>query len=389
MRYKSFYVLSEAANFIMIFAFDLCLVLVAQMAMNPPMGFMLPAILLASLAFSYATRNSVKNILLYFLFHIIFGVVLFFLPIDSLTKSFALAIFVVNLIFDIRYWPSARTAIFGFIPITCAVAPCIGYLVASIFHFDTIRNLYFAAGLVFIFMYYVRLFFESAYLLAIEKRQNEKMPLKDMIKNDSKLAIPFVVISMVIMFLSKFDAIDSIIFKIYLFIAGFVGKAIRFIMDGLDYLINRLLGDAEDVPMTMLQETYVAEETNSPVINIISIIVYLFLAFVVIFIIVKIIIAIVKSFLVKSESHTQTYEEEDTIEIRENIVKENRRKKVKLSKMRKLYKKTIEKKSKEGYQIQKYHTPRERAEDIKIKMKADVSALNEAYERERYGQLDD
>ena len=88
------------------------------------------------------------------------------------------------------------------------------------------------------------------------------------------------------------------------------------------------------------------------------------------------------------EFHT-IRKEEDTIEIRENIVKENRRKKVKLSKMRKLYKKTIEKKSKEGYQIQKYHTPRERAEDIKIKMKADVSALNEAYERERYGQLDD
>ncbi len=389
MRYKSFYVLSEAANFIMIFAFDFCLVLVAQMAMNPPMGFLLPAILFASLAFSYATRNSVKNIILYFLFHLIFGAILIFLPIDSLTKSFALAIFVVNFIFDIRYWPSARNSIFGFIPISCAVAPCIGYLVASIFHFDTIRNLYFADGLVFIFMYYVRLFYENAYLLSIEKRQNEKMPLKDMIKNDAKLAIPFVVLSMIIMVISKFEAIDAGIFKVYLFIAGLVGKVIRFIMDGLDYLITLLLGDAEDVPMTMLQETYVSEEPSGPIINIISIIVYLFLAFVVIFVITKIIIAIVKSFLVKNESHTQTYEEDDTIEIRENIIKENRRQKVKLSKIRKLYKKTIEKKSKEGYQVQKYHTPRERAEDIKNKMKADISELNEIYEKERYGQMDD
>ena len=54
-----------------------------------------------------------------------------------------------------------------------------------------------------------------------------------------------------------------------------------------------------------------------------------------------------------------------------------------------MYKKLIEKKAKEGYQIYKFHTPRERSEDIMKKMNADVSYINEMYEKERYGQFND
>ena len=82
-------------------------------------------------------------------------------------------------------------------------------------------------------------------------------------------------------------------------------------------------------------------------------------------------------------------EEEDMIEIREKIVRKRNEKKDKLSKIRRVYKKAIERNIKKGYELKKYQTPRERAEDIQELMNEDIFELNSLYEKERYGQFND
>ena len=108
-----------------------------------------------------------------------------------------------------------------------------------------------------------------------------------------------------------------------------------------------------------------------------------------VFVIVKIIISVIKSLSVSREIQTQTIEEEDMIEIREKIVRKRSEKKDKLSKIRRVYKKAIERNIKKGYELKKFQTPRERAEDIQKQMKEDIFELNALYEKERYGQFND
>ena len=98
---------------------------------------------------------------------------------------------------------------------------------------------------------------------------------------------------------------------------------------------------------------------------------------------------LVKAAIEKKEARVQTFRDEDMIEIREKIVKKKKVKKDKLSKIRKQYKKTVERNMKKGYELKKYQTPRERADDIMQLMKEDISELNVLYENERYGHYYD
>ena len=100
-------------------------------------------------------------------------------------------------------------------------------------------------------------------------------------------------------------------------------------------------------------------------------------------------ISIIKSLSVRREIQIQTIEDEGMIEIREKIVRKRNVKKEKLSKIRRIYKKAIEKNIKKGYELKKFHTPRERAEDIQKLMNEDIFELNSLYEKERYGQFND
>jgi hypothetical protein len=113
------------------------------------------------------------------------------------------------------------------------------------------------------------------------------------------------------------------------------------------------------------------------------------LAAIVIFVLVRIIISIVKSLIVKKEIQTTTIEDEGMIEIREKIVRKKNVKKENLSKIRKQYKKAVMRNIKKGYELKKYQTPKERAEDIHKLMNEDIYELNALYEKERYGQVND
>ena len=396
MKSKKYYNLAEACNFIMIVLLYISVVEIWDVMYKVPFNYVLPLGTVLMLLFSLAIRtlfgkmNSfLNNFVVYGLLHIIPLLAIIFVPIDPLQKMAFIFVFVVIFVTNMRSYFKAKGQGFEYVGVVLVLIPAVAYLIADILSLRFTMLAYFIMGVAFIILYYLRLFFSNAHLLSIERRNNDKMPFDDMLRNDSKLAIPFIVISFVIMVVAKIEKLDSVALYLYEKFADFLGFLLINVLSFIDKLLTLLLGENTEDPVMLMEMAEEGEYVSDPVFNIISTIIFIILAIIMVFVIEKIIISVIKSLSVSREIQTQTIEEEDMIEIREKIVRKRNEKKDKLSKIRRVYKKAIERNIKKGYELKKFQTPRERAEDIQKQMKEDIFELNALYEKERYGQFND
>lgn len=396
MKSKKYYNLAEACNFIMIVLLYISVVEIWDVMYKVPFNYVLPLGTVLMLLFSLAIRtlfgkmNSfLNNFVVYGLLHIIPLLAIIFVPIDPLQKMAFIFVFVVIFVTNMRSYFKAKGQGFEYVGVVLVLIPAVAYLIADILSLRFTMLAYFIMGVAFIILYYLRLFFSNAHLLSIERRNNDKMPFDDMLRNDSKLAIPFIVISFVIMVVAKIEKLDSVALYLYEKFADFLGFLLINVLSFIDKLLTLLLGENTEDPVMLMEMAEEGEYVSDPVFNIISTIIFIILAIIMVFVIVKIFISVIKSLSVSREIQTQTIEEEDMIEIREKIVRKRNEKKDKLSKIRRVYKKAIERNIKKGYELKKFQTPRERAEDIQKQMKEDIFELNALYEKERYGQFND
>ena len=396
MKSKKYYNLAEACNFIMIVLLYISVVEIWDVMYKVPFNYVLPLGTVLMLLFSLAIRtlfgkmNSfLNNFVVYGLLHIIPLLAIIFVPIDPLQKMAFIFVFVVIFVTNMRSYFKAKGQGFEYVGVVLVLIPAVAYLIADILSLRFTMLAYFIMGVAFIILYYLRLFFSNAHLLSIERRNNDKMPFDDMLRNDSKLAIPFIVISFVIMVVAKIEKLDSVALYLYEKFADFLGFLLINVLSFIDKLLTLLLGENTEDPVMLMEMAEEGEYVSDPVFNIISTIIFIILAIIMVFVIVKIIISVIKSLSVSREIQTQTIEEEDMIEIREKIVRKRNEKKDKLSKIRRVYKKAIERNIKKGYELKKFQTPRERAEDIQKQMKEDIFELNALYEKERYGQFNE
>ncbi|MBR4412836.1 MAG: hypothetical protein IKS60_04425 [Lachnospiraceae bacterium] len=396
MKSRRYYNLAEAANFIMVILIYISVVEIWDVMYKVPFNFVLPAGTVIMLLFSLAIRmifgkmkSFLNNFVVYAITHVLLVLGIVFVPIDPLQKmAFAFVLFII-FITNMRSYFKAQGQGFDYVGVVLVLLPAIGYLVADILSLRTTMFAYFVIGVAFVMLYYFRLFFSNAHLLSIERKNNEKMPLDDMLRNDSKLAIPFIVMSFVIMVVAKIEKLDSLALFLYDKFAAGLRFVLGYVLKFIGWLFDLLIRSDEEIPVAIMEETEVVDDAANPVFNVISIIIFIFLALVLLFVFVKIMISIIKSLSVRREIQTQTIEDEGMIEIREKIVRKRNEKKEKLSKIRRIYKKAIEKNIKKGYELKKYQTPRERAEDIQKQMNEDIFELNSLYEKERYGQFND
>ena len=396
MKSRRYYNLAEAANFIMVILIYISVVEIWDVMYKVPFNFVLPAGTVIMLLFSLAIRmifgkmkSFLNNFVVYAITHVLLVLGILFVPIDPLQKmAFAFVLFII-FITNMRSYFKAQGQGFEYVGVVLVLLPAIGYLVADILSLRTTMFAYFVIGVAFVMLYYFRLFFSNAHLLSIERKNNEKMPLDDMLLNDSKLAIPFIVMSFVIMVVAKIEKLDSLALFLYDKFAAGLRFVLGYVLKFIGWLFDLLIRSDEEIPVAIMEETEMVDDAANPVFNVISIIIFVFLALVLLFVFVKIMISIIKSLSVRREIQTQTIEDEGMIEIREKIVRKRNEKKEKLSKIRRIYKKAIEKNIKKGYELKKYQTPRERAEDIQKQMNEDIFELNSLYEKERYGQFND
>ena len=396
MKSKRYYVIAEISNFIMILILYLSVTEIWNMLYKMPFNPVVPLGTLIMLLFALFMRvvftrikSFINNVFIYALLHLILVPVILFIPVNPTQKIVFFVLFMVIFVTDMRNYFMASGEGFVYVSVILVLVPALAYLFADIFGFGVSMTFFFIIGVAYVILYYIRLFFEDAYILSMERKNNDKMPFDDMLKNDSKLAIPFIAISFVVMVLARIDALDRLTLFLYLkFAAGFrfvLGKVLKFIGMVFDFLFG---GETDDLVM---MENFAEEEgaAPSPAFTWISNIIFFALAIVVLIVIIKIIISVVKALSVRKEVSTQTIEDEGMMEIREKIVRKRSDKKEKLSKVRRIYKKTIERYIKKGYDLKEYQTPRERSEDIKKLMNEDISVLNAMYEKERYGQFND
>lgn len=397
MKAKRFYYLAEISNFIMVFLLAANVMEIWEMIIKFNFSPVLPIGILLILIFSYFLRISfgniksfMNNVFVFGAMHIIPLLLIIFVPLNVQYKLMFGLFLGFEFVCNLKSYFSSEGEGFVYIGVPFALIPALSYLAADIFHFKFSMQYFFTIGVVYIIMYYIRLFSENAYLLAVERKKNDKMPFEDMIKNDSKLAIPFVVISAVIMLVARIEALDKVSLFLYLKFAKFLGFLINSLFAFMDFIYEKLLKSDEQINLPNINMLPEEEEyIHSPLFNTISGIIFFAITVLVIVIIAKIIISIIKSISIRKEISTTTIEEEDMIEIREKIVKRKKANKEKLSKTRKQYKNTVEKCIKKGYQLKKYQTPKERAKDILKSTNEDINELSLAYEKERYGQFND
>lgn len=384
MSVKKYYYLSEIFNSIMIFVFILSLEWVARLTIKSYPTVLSACLLFAVILYSFLIRLTRLHLIVYTIIHLITFCIYLFIPLPFEEKVIAGFLFLVFAALNIRHKALDSEEGFADIPIFFVVVPVIGYVVTEILDLTRLSTLFFILGMIYFIAFYLRLFFTGAFLIAVEKEKDDKMPYRDIIKSGSRMAFIFIVISAVVMILVKVDALDPILIQASLYCI----KGITWVIYGIIYaylLLMNLIGESSNgLGAENAINQFMYEKKSNLLVDVISAVVYVLALAFIIFLLVKIVISIIKFFLMKREHAGLEVEVNDMVEVRENIKIERTRNNEKLGKIRKKYKKYVEKKAKKGYELKLFHTPREREEDMRNKYNEDMHELNVLYEKARY-----
>ena len=381
MKDRSCYFISEFANMLMIYIIGLTLLISGQLLIVKSINIF-PVIAIAlELGIAYFCRAKIANFILYAVIHIAVGVGLFFVP-GSFGKIAMLVAWGVITILDISFWMKKRSGSFAYVSILFVIPDAIAYLVASVKKNHIGMILFFAFGLAFFVLYYLRLFFQNAHKLAKEGEEDETMPFAEMLKNGSIVAAPVVIISAVVMLIVKVDFFDKYALALYNFVADILGKVTRLILQVIHWIMQLFVPSKADEAQTVMDS--VVEMQTNPVLRVISVIVYFLAVALLLFLFIKAVIALLKLIPMNRKITEQVIEKEDMVEIRQSIAKTEREKTEKLSKIRRIYKKTIERAAKKGYAVNLSQTPMERAADLEKKKGEKIGDLSRKYEEARY-----
>lgn len=390
MKTKQYYYLSELFNILMtlIFLYSLAgaFCYLYDLIFGPTLIIGLILIVLFTyfirrLRFSYA---GVPAILL----QVGLMIGMFFIPVYVPYLVFLFIIFFVYLVMNAKFFMSHSIIQFAELHIAFIAVPVIGYLFMNIKHSREYMIFYFILCVLFIIFFYARLFFSNASLLATQRSQYDRMPYKEMIINDSKLAIPFVAVTLVLMALVNFDFMDDVFMKFYYWAVDGLRFVFKYVFLFLEWLVTHLISDVDDVQQaTQIVESVEEGAYESSFFAVLASIIFVSILVVFAIIIIKNMIKMIKAMRGARGAAKEAVVETDMIEIKERLKGRNKKTSDRdLSEIRRKYKKTIEKKTKEGYQLFRSHTPRERAEDLKEKKRFDIYELSEKYQAERYGR---
>lgn len=376
--------IAEIANTGMVYIAVFSALLLGELLVKRSLGIVCAVILAAIIGYCFFLRMKIANFIAYALLHLIpFGALLF-VPYEF-GKIELIAVYALFFFLDIVFWIKQRTGGFVFLPVAFVLLNALAYLYCSVKKNSPGMIVFFAAGILFFLLFYIRHFFYHASLLSKEREQDERMPYADMLKNGSVIAFPFVLLSVVIMLLVKIDFLDRYALAVYHFIRKIAAFIIRIVLYIVHFLAGLIMPDSDPDQTAVVMEAFEEADSNI-VLQILSAIVYLVALAAVIFVLVRIVIAVIKLIPMKRNLSPQVIEESDMVEIRERIVKTEREHEEKLNGVRRRYKKTVERAAKKGYAINTSHTPRERADDLREKLGNDIRELTKEYESVRYSE---
>lgn len=384
MKTKGFYLLSELTNIVMIYVFILSIPETIFLLIDLKTDITLALSIALLIGGTYFIRTKINNFILYLVSYVAIAAGCLLVPMQVGNFAFLLILEIVFLIINLWYFFSRRYYGLAYITMYCVVLFAIEFIIADINGNQKVMDIIFTLGIIYFLMNYLRMFFNNVHIFSREKLKNEKMPYSEMVRNDSKLAIPFMVGSVLVMILLKIDFLDTWFAKFYMKAIVYVRKGIIYFVDFMDWLFNRLFKSV-DVKITPPTEYGDVVRQPSAFENIFSVVFVVLLSLFIIYLIIRFIFKFFKNVGSKEFETEKTVDEIGMVEIREHI-KRTKIKKEKLSPIRKQYKQTIEKLSKKGYQIFDNHTPDERAKHVQKEVNGDIYSLTDKYKKERYSK---
>ena len=384
MKDKMYQSIAEYANLCMVIIFHQTLFLLGEYAMGVTPKFYHALILAAAVVFCHFTRVKIFHFVPYALLHVAVFAGLFFLPKAEM-KIYLIVYVGVLFFLDFVYWTRKGENGLATISVWFVVLNAGAYLYSSIKKNEPGMKWFFILGILFFVLFYIRFFSTNAGKLAKDKSKDERMPLYDMIRNGLGIVLPFLIVSILLMVLVRSDFLDQYIIKAYEIFLQIIGKIIKALIAVFIWL-SKLLDKFRMTPVEEAVEegTQALPDEQSLWVKILTAVLYVLSLIAIFALAVKGIYNLIRMIPLRRIRKVEVVEESDMVEIREKIVRKERRKEVRLPRIRRLYKKRVEKEMRAGYVLEVSHTPKERAKDIWEKRGNHIEELSLKYEKERY-----
>ncbi len=339
----------------------------------------------------YLLRLYVKNLFLYIALHVVLFAVLFTLPLPVIAAAELIAFLIVFTITDFAFWTDATLHGFYYVHVSCCLFFLMAYAYGGYKDAQEMQSAAYVMGILFLGLYFLRLYFENGIKFSKEKQMNEEVPLKQMYAQSVKLILPLVGIFVVCMFLIQSKTL-----------ADFLLTVLRLIVEKIIYFINWLISILPRIKGANIAISELPEElffaADAPpywvqmLIRLLEMFISAAIVGFLIFISLRGVYRFFRTYLLRNgrEEHLLFYQ--DMSEKREWISEKKEQTDKHLfgrlsgaEKIRRLYKKKIRALERSGYRINRSDTPMERAADVYESRGEDILEATAVYEEARYG----
>ncbi len=339
----------------------------------------------------YLLRLFVKNLFVYIALHAVLFALLFILPMPMIAVAELFAFLIVFTITDFSFWTNEELHGFYYVPASFCLFFLLAYAYGSYKGIQNIQDTAYVMGILYLGLYFLRLYFQNGIRFSKDKQMNEEVPLKQMYAQNVKLILPLVGIFVACMFL-----IQSKI------LADFLMTVLRTIVEAVVYLVNWLISVlprakqmSTEIPVLPEDLFSAADAPPGWVQMLIRLLEMLISAAVVVFLVfitLRGIYRFLRIHLSRNGREERLLFYQDMSESREWISEKREQRNKHLlrrltdsEKIRRLYKKKIRELERGGYRLSLSDTPMERAADVYESRGENIREASEIYEEARYG----
>lgn len=388
---KKYVIYADLLNLIMLFLLSVVISWCGAVGMGGSFCAEAVAGMAVLLVLLYLLRLHVKNLFLYIALHLVLFAVLFSLPLPVIAVAELITFLIVFTITDFVFWTDATLHGFYYVHVSCCLFFLLAYAYGDYKDAQEVQSAAYIMGILFLGLYFLRLYFENGIRFSRDKQMNEEVPLKQMYAQNIKLILPLVSIFVVCMFLIQSETL-----------AEFLLVVLRVIVEKVVYFINWLIsilpriqganaGMAE-LPAKLLLAANAPPGLLQMLIRLLEMLVSGAVTGFLIFILLRGVYRFFRTYLLRNGREERLLLYQDMSEKREWISDKKERVEKRLfgtlsdaEKIRKLYKKKIRALERGGYQINRFDTPMERAADVYESRGEDIVEATAVYEEARYG----
>ncbi|MCR5420117.1 MAG: hypothetical protein K6E98_03835 [Lachnospiraceae bacterium] len=335
-------------------------------------AFLLVAIIVT---YSYLCRVYIHNLIIYVILQIVFAGGIILLPMDIVLKVTGVVVGGILFFCNLMFWKTEGVRSFISLNISGVIIPFLIFLQASFSgNFSLLKTAY-ISGVSYTSLFLIKSYLNNCIKFMSDVQNNKNVPLDDMFKYNGRIVFPFIISVTIGMFLIRVEGLADSLMKLikngFDFISQLMRRLIIFIISllpSMEVSENAVSGETDysnlvmskPVPSWLIALLSAIEKVISVVT--IMILVYIFL---------KALFEFVKKYFLRKGYDKVMIDYDDHVDINEKVRHKRKNKIIHFFEggnenlqIRRIYKQKVEKMRKNGYRLEKFHTPSERLENI-------------------------